>query len=80
MAAHLRNYATLTPRRDAEAMARAILVTAAVPHAARRQARRGREYVRREWSRERAFLELRHSLLAVAGRSDGGTSPKEAAA
>ena len=80
MAAHLGNYATLTPRRDAEAMARAILVTAAVPHAARLQARRGREYVRREWSREKAFLELRESLFAVAGRTDGGTSPRQAAA
>jgi glycosyltransferase involved in cell wall biosynthesis len=65
MAAHLRDYAALTPRRDADAMARALLVVAAVPHAARRQARRGRQYVCREWSRERAFRALRRSLMDV---------------
>jgi glycosyltransferase involved in cell wall biosynthesis len=70
MAAHLGPYAALTPRRDAEAMARAILEIAADPCLARIKARHGREYVRWFWSRERAFRELRRSLFAVANRRD----------
>ena len=66
MAAHLGDYAALTPRRDADAMSRAILVIAALPEAARRQARRGRDYVCREWSRDKAFVELRRSLMEAA--------------
>jgi hypothetical protein len=72
LAAHLGNYAALTPRRDADAMSRAILVAAALPEAARRQARRGRQYVCSEWSREKAFVELRRSLREVAA---GATEP-----
>ena len=79
MAAHLRNYAALTPRRDAEAMARALIVIAAVPHAARRQARRGRAYVCREWNRELAFNALRRSLTtAVAPAADVSRSEEAA--
>ena len=66
MAAHLGGYAALTPRRDPDAMCRAILVTAALPEAARRQARRGRDYVCREWSRDKAFVDLRRSLMEAA--------------
>ena len=44
-------YASLTPRQDAAAMADALLAIAASPDAARAQARAGREYVCREWSR-----------------------------
>jgi glycosyltransferase involved in cell wall biosynthesis len=80
MAAHLRDYAALTPRRDAEAMARALLVTAAVPHAAKRQARRGRDYVCREWNRDLAFRALRRSLTtAVAPAAGIGSRDEEAA-
>jgi glycosyltransferase involved in cell wall biosynthesis len=66
MAAHLGEYATLTPRRDAAAMADALVNVAASADAAREQARRGREYVCREWSRTRAFDELRRSLVHAA--------------
>jgi glycosyltransferase involved in cell wall biosynthesis len=67
MAAHLRPYARLTPRRDVEAMAEAILDIASNPSAARVDARRGREYVRQYWNRSRAFAELHRSLTAAAG-------------
>jgi hypothetical protein len=70
MAAHLGPYAALTPRRDAEAMAGAILEVDAAPCLARIKARHGREYVRWFWSRERAFRELRRSLFAAANRQD----------
>ena len=65
MAAHLGAYATLTPRRDVNAMAHALLSVAVNPHAARAQARRGREYVCRDWSRGKAFSELHQSLVNV---------------
>jgi glycosyltransferase involved in cell wall biosynthesis len=65
MAAHLRPYATLTPRRDADAMARAIVDVAAYPLAARADARRGRKYVESMWSRERAFRMLHRSLSSA---------------
>jgi glycosyltransferase involved in cell wall biosynthesis len=67
MAAHLRPYARLTPRRDVEAMAQAILEIASNPSAARVDARRGCEYVRGSWNRSRAFSELHRSLTAAAG-------------
>ena len=80
MAAHLRDYAALTPRRDAEAMARALLVIAALPHAARRQARRGREYVCRDWNRDLAFRALRRALKSAAAPPvDTGAREEEAA-
>ena len=63
MAAHLGEYATLTPRRDPVAMAAALVNIAGRGDEARAQARRGREYVSREWSRARAFSELHRSLL-----------------
>jgi glycosyltransferase involved in cell wall biosynthesis len=69
LAAHLGDVATLTPRRDAVAMASAILQVAANPGRAREQARRGREYVVRQWSRARAFAELQQVLAEAAGRA-----------
>ena len=68
LAAHLGDVATLTPRRDALAMASAILQVASNPGAARAQARRGREYVVRDWNRARAFAELRQVLADAAGQ------------
>jgi glycosyltransferase involved in cell wall biosynthesis len=70
MAAHLGPYAALTPRRDPEAMARAILEVEANPCQSRIKARHGREYVRWYWSRERAFRELKRTLFAVTARRD----------
>jgi len=67
LAAHLGDVATLTPRRDALAMASAILQVASNPGAARAQARRGREYVARDWNRARAFAELGQVLADAAG-------------
>ena len=58
MAVQLRGYASLTPRQDARAMADALLAIAASPDAARAQALAGREYVCREWNREKAFGDL----------------------
>jgi len=78
MAAHLAPYARLTPRRNAQAMAQAILSIAHNPAAARTQARRGREYVGREWSRDRAFRELDRVLNEVADskrQPSGALSP-----
>jgi glycosyltransferase involved in cell wall biosynthesis len=79
MAAHLGEYATLTPRRDAEAMTQALLNIAASPATARAQARRGREYVCLEWSRTKAFQELHRVFVDVAwgGRTN---APQRAAA
>jgi mannosyltransferase len=79
MAAHLGEYATLTPRRNHEAMTQALLNAAGNPEAARVQARRGREYVCREWSRTKAFHELHRSLANVA-RGVHENAPQRAAA
>jgi hypothetical protein len=69
MAAHLAPYARLTPRRDAEAMANAILDVAAEPAAARADACRGRKYVQSNWGRGRAFAELYRALTTAANRA-----------
>jgi glycosyltransferase involved in cell wall biosynthesis len=66
MAVQLDGYARLTPRRDAQAMADALLWVAKDPISARAQAARGREYVRREWDRRLAFDQLRRTLETVA--------------
>jgi glycosyltransferase involved in cell wall biosynthesis len=66
MAGHLQGYAQLTPRRDADAMAEALLTIARRPEMARAQARLGREYVRREWSRAKAFRDLARILEEAA--------------
>ena len=65
MAAHLSPYAALTPRRDAAAMAEALLAVAADPERARSRASRGRDYVQRQWTRSAAFGELRAVLADV---------------
>jgi glycosyltransferase involved in cell wall biosynthesis len=65
MAAHLAPYAALTPRRDAGAMADALLRVATDPTQARADASRGREYVQRHWTRDAAFRELRAVLAEV---------------
>jgi glycosyltransferase involved in cell wall biosynthesis len=67
LAAHLGPVAALTPRRDAVAMASAILQVASNPGEARAQARRGRDYVVRSWNRARAFAELQQVLAEAAG-------------
>lgn len=79
MAAHLGEYATLTPRRDAGAMTQALLNVASDRGTARAQARRGREYVGREWSRDKAFREL-HRTLAEVAWGTGVDAPQRAAA
>jgi glycosyltransferase involved in cell wall biosynthesis len=58
MAQVLPGYARLTPMQDAEAMAQELLWVAANREQARSQALRGREYVIREWSRDKAFSAL----------------------
>lgn len=55
---HLKGYARLTPKRDPEAMCREFLWLAANRGEARRQASEGREFVVREWSRQKAFTDL----------------------
>jgi glycosyltransferase involved in cell wall biosynthesis len=65
MAAHLGTVAALTPRRDVEAMAEALLTVAADPVQARALASLGREYVERHWTRGAAFGELRAVLAEV---------------
>lgn len=79
MGAHLGDYATLTARRDSRAMTNALLKIAGNPEAARVQARRGREYVCREWSRDKAFRELERSL-ADAVLCAANNAPQRAAA
>jgi mannosyltransferase len=80
LAAHLGDYATLTPRRDADAMTQAVLAIAADPATARDKARRGREYVRRDWSRQVAFRSLRAVLTASARRRPSDRYREQAAA
>ena len=70
MAVQLQGYASLTPRRDAPAMADSLMAIAGNPNAARAQARRGREYVCREWNRDKAFGDLAMVLRAVARHHD----------
>jgi glycosyltransferase involved in cell wall biosynthesis len=79
MAAHLGEYATLTPRRDASAMAAALVNVAARADAAHEQARRGRDYVCREWSRTKAFKELHRSLVNASIGAEA-SAPQRAAA
>jgi glycosyltransferase involved in cell wall biosynthesis len=66
MAVQLKGYAQLTPRRDADAMAKAILWVAAHPVEARDQAIEGRSYVETNWRREKAFGDLRQVLEEAA--------------
>ena len=64
MARLMPGYARLTPRRDPQAMAEELLWVSTHREEAAAQALRGREYVCREWSRERAFASLAAVLAA----------------
>ena len=66
MALALRGLARLTPRRDAAAMADALLWVASHRQEARAQALQGRELVGRDWSREKAFGDLADILNEVS--------------
>jgi glycosyltransferase involved in cell wall biosynthesis len=66
MAVQLDGYARLVPRRDADAMAREFLWIAANREAASAQALKGRDYVLREWRREKAFADLLAVLQSVS--------------
>jgi len=68
MAVQLKGYAQLTPRRDAAAMADALLWVAAHPAEARAQALRGRDYVLAEWTRQKAFSDLQLHLEQSCAR------------
>jgi glycosyltransferase involved in cell wall biosynthesis len=68
MARLMPGYARLTPRRDPQAMAEAFLWVSTHREEAVAQALLGREYVCREWSRERAF----NSLAAVLAAENRG--------
>jgi hypothetical protein len=67
MAVQLDGYARLVPRRDADAMAREFLWIAENRDVASAQALKGREYVLREWRREKAFTDLLAVLRSVSG-------------
>jgi D-inositol-3-phosphate glycosyltransferase len=71
MAVQLDGYARLTPRQDPDAMAREFLWIAANPDEARAQAMRGREMILGNWSREKAFGDLRQVLLEVVAERRG---------
>jgi hypothetical protein len=60
-------------------MADGLVKIAARADAAREQARRGREYVCREWSRSKAFGELQRSLVN-ASLGAASRPPQRAAA
>ena len=62
MARILKSHARLTPRRDPEAMAKEFLWIAANPDEARKQALEARQFVIREWNRNRAFQSLAEIL------------------
>lgn len=69
MARLLPGYACLTPRQDPQAMAEGFLWVSTHREEAAAQALRGREYVCREWSRERAFTSLA-AVLAAENRGN----------
>jgi glycosyltransferase involved in cell wall biosynthesis len=70
MAVQLNGHAQLTPRRDPDAMARAMRWVAEHPSDARAQALRGREYVRANWDRQKVFADLKRVLEQPYGRSE----------
>lgn len=61
--------ARLTPRRDADAMATAMMWVAQHPSEARDQAMKGREYVQSQWDRKKVFSDLQALLEQSCGRS-----------
>jgi glycosyltransferase involved in cell wall biosynthesis len=66
MAIQLKGYAQLTPRRDPDAMANAIVWAAEHRGEARAQALEGRKYVHANWRREKAFGDLKTILEQAA--------------
>jgi glycosyltransferase involved in cell wall biosynthesis len=66
MAEVLPEFARMFPRGDDAAAAEQLSWVAAHPDTARAQALRGRDFVAREWSRDRAFGVLRAALAAAA--------------
>jgi glycosyltransferase involved in cell wall biosynthesis len=68
LALTLKGIAQLTPRQDANAMRDAILWVARNRAAASEQAMRGREFVERTWSRDRAFSTIHTVLSEVCAR------------
>jgi glycosyltransferase involved in cell wall biosynthesis len=68
LAAQLNGFAQLTPRRDPQAMADAILWVANNRDAAKAQAEKGRAFVALMWRKERAFGELMKVLEEVSDR------------
>lgn len=66
MVGQLKGYARLVPRRDAEAMARELLWIARNRDAAVTQAMNGRDFILREWGREKAFGDLLVVLRSVS--------------
>jgi glycosyltransferase involved in cell wall biosynthesis len=65
LAANLGGYARLTPRRDPEAMARELLWIFENRQAARAQALAGRDFVIREWGRQKAFGALAGTFQGI---------------
>jgi glycosyltransferase involved in cell wall biosynthesis len=74
MAIQLKGHAQLTPRRDSSAMADAIVWVSQNEAAAREQALAGRAYVRANWTREKAFGDLKEVLEVVARRAPNGVA------
>ncbi len=68
LSSNLNGFARMVPRRDAEAMSHELLWIAQNPALARARALRGREFVAREWNRDKAFNDLRDSLESIARR------------
>jgi glycosyltransferase involved in cell wall biosynthesis len=71
MQVQLQGFARLTPRRDPDAMSEEFLWIASNPAQAREQALKGREYVVRNWDREKAFSELAGVFDQVIPRRQG---------
>ena len=69
--AQLDGYARLTPRRDVDAMADAVLWVSNNREAARAQAAKGRAFVESTWQKDRAFSEL---MRVLEGAGNHGRS------
>jgi glycosyltransferase involved in cell wall biosynthesis len=75
MAVQLRGYARFAPRQDPETMAKQFLWIAENGQEARAQALRGRDYVLREWNRDKAFSDLLRVFQEVAHTNRGIATP-----
>jgi glycosyltransferase involved in cell wall biosynthesis len=74
----LPGYARLTPKRDPQAMAEQLLWIADHRDEARAQALAGREFVIREWGRQKAFASLRRVLEESAFSSTAAAATRAA--